>query len=269
MQSFPNEPSDPQPDWVRLLPREAFQEIMLTLRSALPPPAVDDPLVWARRDRAAMAGVAALLPVTAAEGRLAAQFVAADAWAMDCLRLAVERRREFEVARKCRAQAMSLMRESKSALRVLLRMQAARRAVEADEAASGQAAWAEHAAVGMMAAALDGGVDAGRVPLSPASAPQDVDGRHKAGHDGRGSDGAGSHGEASHGEAPHGGASDGGESCGSEAEGGRLERRGHEAGGIRQVSPHGTSIQDSRRETVAGFRPPPALGVARNAAGGT
>ncbi len=150
-------PADPQPDWGRLLPREAFQEIILTLRSALPPPPSDDPADLARRDRAAMAAVAALLPANGAEGRLAAQFVAADAWAMDCLLLAGERRREFEVSRKCRAQAMSLMREAKSALRVLLRLQAERAKMEADETAAGRAAWVEHGAVRMMDEALGAG----------------------------------------------------------------------------------------------------------------
>ena len=138
-------------DPARDLPREAFLEIMRILRGALPPPADSsaDPM---RRDRAAMAAVAALGPVNAAEGRLAAQFVAADAWAMDCLRLAGERRLETTIANKCRAQAMSLMREAKSSLRLLAKMQAARQAL--NEAASERAAWVEHATAGMMAEAL-------------------------------------------------------------------------------------------------------------------
>ncbi len=192
MDPLQNSPADPQPDLAHLLPREAFHEIILILRAALPPPVSDDPADEVRRDRAAMAAVAALQPANGAEGRLAAQFVAADAWAMDCLLLAGERKREFEVARKCRAQAMSLMREGKSALRVLLRMQAARRAVEGDEEAAGRAAWAEHAAVAMMAEALavaPAVPDAGRVGEAPSSdlrarASQGVDGRHKAGHGG-------------------------------------------------------------------------------------
>ncbi len=160
METMHDYPAGPDADPSLLLPREAFQQIVLTLRGALPPPLSDDPAAEIRRDRAAMAAVAALLPVNAAEGRLAAQFVAADAWAMDCLRLAVERKREFEVARKCRAQAMSMMREGKSALRVLLRMQAVRARLEADEEAAGRAAWVEHAAMGMMEPALGGGADA-------------------------------------------------------------------------------------------------------------
>ena len=107
MDPLPNAPDDPQPDWARLLPREAFHEIVLILRAALPPPLIDDPAEWARRDNAAMATVASLQPANAAEGRLAAQFVAADAYAMDCLRLAQLRRREPDIARKCAAQAAS------------------------------------------------------------------------------------------------------------------------------------------------------------------
>ncbi len=163
MNHIPNQQADRETDWARRLPREAFQEILLILRGALPPPLTNDPAAEIRRDRAAMAAVAALLPENAAEGRLAAQFVAADAWAMDCLRLAVSGECEFEVARKCRAQAMSLMREGKSALRVLLRMQAVRRKIEGDEEAAGRAAWVEHAAARMMAEGLDGAL--------PASAP--------------------------------------------------------------------------------------------------
>ena len=165
MDPLHDEPANPQPDWARLLPRDAFAEIILILRAALPPPVSDDPADLARRDRAAMAAVAALQPANGAEGRLAAQFVAADAWAMDCLRLAAERRREFDIARKCKAQAMSLMREAKSALRLLLRLQAARQAVEGNEAAANRAAWAEHAAVEAMAEALRA------TPAAPEPAP--------------------------------------------------------------------------------------------------
>ncbi len=153
-------PADPQPNWAHSLPREAFHEIILTLRGALPRPELGDPLDARRRDRAAMAAVGSLLPANAAEGRLAAQFVAADAWALDCLRLANERRLEFNVARQCRAQASSLMRESRSALRLLLRLQAVRQKIEADDAAANRAEWVEHAALGMMEAALSGASDA-------------------------------------------------------------------------------------------------------------
>ena len=163
MDPLSDAPADPQPDWASLLPREAFHQIILILRAALPPPLIDDPVDWARRDNAAMAAVASLAPANAAEGRLAAQFVAADSYAMDCLRLAQLRRCEPDVARKCAAQAASMMRESKSALRVLLRLQAARQKLAGDPAEMDRAAWAEHGAAAMMQQALAG------APAAPAS----------------------------------------------------------------------------------------------------
>ena len=77
-------------DAVHRLPRDVYLEIMRILRVALPCPLRDEETEedLARRNRAAMAAVARLRPQSPAEGRLAAQFVAADAWAMDCLRLA-------------------------------------------------------------------------------------------------------------------------------------------------------------------------------------
>ena len=71
---------DPLPDFAQQLPREAFFEILWMLRRTLPPPLSDDPVEVERRDRAAMATVTSLLPVTVAEGRLAAQFACTDAW---------------------------------------------------------------------------------------------------------------------------------------------------------------------------------------------
>jgi hypothetical protein len=147
--------ADPQPEFAHLLTRDAFHQTMLILRGSLPPPILDEPANWARRDRAAMAAVAALLPINAAEGGLAAEYVAACAWVMDCLQLAGEHKREPDVALKCRAQAISLMRESKGSLRALQKQEALRQATDKDENAAGLAAWIEHAAMTMMAAALE------------------------------------------------------------------------------------------------------------------
>ena len=158
---------DVKPDWAMVLPPLVFGAVMLGLRAALPPPEVDEPGEWLARDQVAMAAVGSLAPATAAEARLAAQFVAADAYAMDCLRLAQLFRSEPDVARKCAAQAMAMMRESKSALRALLRLQAIRRAVAGDPAAVRQADWVEHAAVNLMAEALAAAVRI--VPLPSAA----------------------------------------------------------------------------------------------------
>lgn len=62
---------------------------------------------------------AGLPPESGAEAWLTAQFVAADAWTMDSLRLSQVHRKEPDLMRKC------LMREGKATLRALQRMQAA------------------------------------------------------------------------------------------------------------------------------------------------
>ncbi len=145
---------DVKTDWAMVLPPQVFGAVILVLRAVLPPPVVDEPGEWLARDQVAMAAVASLAPATAAEGRLAAQFVAADAYGMDCLRLAQLFRLEPDVARRCAAQAMAMMRQSQGAMRMLLRLQAVRRAVAADPVAVRQADWVEHAAVNLMAEAL-------------------------------------------------------------------------------------------------------------------
>ena len=191
MEKIQNSPADPQPDWAQLLPREAFREVIRVLRGCMPLPDADGPEAWGRQDRAAMAAVAALRPENAAEGQLAAQFVLAEAWAADCLRLAGERRRETGIALKCKAQALSFMREAKSAWRLLLKAQAERRALEKDAEALGRAEWAEHAALGMMAeglAAEEAGDEVGVgevVPVAPHPGPP---------HEGEGEEGVGGFG---------------------------------------------------------------------------
>ena len=154
MENFQDFSADAPSDWAQALPREVFREVIRVLRGSMPLPETDAAEEWGRQDRAAMAAVAALRPENAAEGQLAAQFVLAEAWAADCLRLAGERRRETGIALKCKAQALSFMREAKSAWRLLLKAQAERRALEKDAEALGRAEWAEHAALGMMAEGL-------------------------------------------------------------------------------------------------------------------
>ena len=194
METFQNSSADPQPDWAVLLPREAFREVIRVLRGSMPLPDTDGPEEWGRQDRAAMAAVAALRPENAAEGQLAAQFVLAEAWAADCLRLAGERRRETGVSLKCKAQALSFMREAKSAWRLLLKAQGERMALEKDAEAASRAAWAEHAALGMMAeglAAEEAGDEAGGVaqvvPVAPHPGPP---------HEGEGEEAVGAAGMA-------------------------------------------------------------------------
>jgi hypothetical protein len=180
MKTLHSQTADP----FRALPREVFSQVILVLRAALPRPLMETPAEAAKRDRAALAAVATLLPENAVEGRLAAQFVAADAWAMDCLQLAQERQREPRIAERCRAQAMGMMREAKRALKALEKAQAARRALAKDAAAAERAAWVEHAAVTMMADALESeaaGEDAGTVGNAAPAHPTAAAGGRKFG----------------------------------------------------------------------------------------
>ena len=87
---------------------------------------------------------------------LGAEFVAAHAQAMDALRLARDPGMAVALVLKCSAQAASMMRQAQSAMRLLLRMQAARQKIEADSVATDRAAWTEHCAAGLMAQALPG-----------------------------------------------------------------------------------------------------------------
>ena len=148
-----------RPDWALLLPWEAFAEIMVMLRAGLPAPVGAAAGDRVRRDRAAMAAVGALAPATAAEGRLAAQFVMGVAWAADCLREAAERWRETDTAHRWRAQALGFAREARSALGLLLRLRGLR--VAADGVAAGRDERVEHAVVSMMAEVLGPSVAAG------------------------------------------------------------------------------------------------------------
>ena len=75
---------------------------------------------------------------------------------MDALRLARDPGMAVVLVLKCSAQAASMMRQAQSAMRLLLRMQAARQKIEADSAATDRAAWTEHCAAGLMAQALPG-----------------------------------------------------------------------------------------------------------------
>ena len=153
------------PDLTLQLPRDVYYQIVHTLRAGLPPPATDSEENLVRRDNAAIAEVASLLPANAEEVALAAQFVAANAQALDCLRLAREHAADPSRVLKCTAQSASMMRQARGARALLLRVQAVRQKREADGAATDKAAWIEYCAVGLMADAL------GRNPPAPIAEP--------------------------------------------------------------------------------------------------
>ena len=148
---FANAPPDNLHD---RLPADAYYHLARTLCLTLPPPPSDHPEHLLQRNHAAIARVAALVPANAAEADLAALFVIASEQCKDCLRLAELPATTPEMAAKCRAQGLSMMREAKSALRLLLKMQEVRGKREANGATCNSAAWTEHCAIGLLGEAL-------------------------------------------------------------------------------------------------------------------
>ena len=116
----------PSPDPAPSECPSAYRQVAHYLLASLPPPPDDTPEALSLRDQAARAALEALRPNDALEAMLAAQFVAACFQALDCLRLANSPDSEVAANLKCKAQAVSMMRQSQAALRALDRMQAAR-----------------------------------------------------------------------------------------------------------------------------------------------
>ncbi len=136
------------------------------LCATLPPPVIDTAEKREIRNLSAMAAVAALRPADAFEARLAAGAVACNACAMDCLRLAAQHRDDLAKTLRCRAQAGAMMRQEKRALRVLAKMQAARKAAAVPAPAAGADQGPQQAAP------LPEQTRAARDPAPPAPAPQ-------------------------------------------------------------------------------------------------
>ncbi len=146
--------SEPQqPDLTLQVTRDAYYQVIHTLRAALRPVS-DTQEDLDRRGNAAIAQVACLLPANADEANLAAQYVAANAQAMECLRLARQYYGDPNFVLKCGAQAASMMRQARATRSLLERVQAARQELAADSAGADLAASTEHCALGLMADAL-------------------------------------------------------------------------------------------------------------------
>jgi hypothetical protein len=164
------DPTSPTPaDAALALPRATYYQAVHTLRLGLPPPITDSPEDRIRRDCAAIAHVASMLPATPDEAHLAAQYVAAGACALDCLRLARAHEDDPPFMLKHLAQSAAMMREAKSWRLTLLRAQAVREKRDADEAA--REAAAETRALGLMAEALAHGPPRAAPAPVPEAAP--------------------------------------------------------------------------------------------------
>jgi len=127
-------------DLLRQLPRDACHMVMHTLRGALPPVS-ETPEDIARRDRDAIARVACLLPVNADEAHLAAEYVAAGAQAMDCIRLARRHGDDISRAMRCTAQAAAMLRQARAMRALLMRVQAERQKRETQSGGLDSSNW--------------------------------------------------------------------------------------------------------------------------------
>src|SRR5579883_1226724 len=157
--------TDPNP--ADILPKAIYYQIVHTLRGLLPAPVTDTPEDEARRDLALIARIAALLPATPEEADLAAQYVAASAWALDCLRLARTLPEDSALYRRCTAQSVSMMRQARGWRSALKQAQTERREREKETAERDAATATEQRALALAADAL---VQA--PPTTPAPAEQ-------------------------------------------------------------------------------------------------
>jgi len=119
---------------------------MHTLTTLLPPPLDDTQEALRTRNHAAIAKVAALLPVNANEADLAAQCIAARAQAEEMLRLLRQHAGDIEMVMRLNAQYGSMVRTSLSVHGRLMRVQAARQKREAIDGAATEDAWTAHVA---------------------------------------------------------------------------------------------------------------------------
>src|ERR1700742_4897495 len=158
------ETSSPPPQTIDLSIGLHYQ-LVYTLTDLLPPPLDDTPEALHARNHAAIAKVAALLPVDANEIDLAAQCIAARAQAEDVLRLLRQNEHDIGLVIRLNAQYASMVRTSLSVQGRLMRVQAVRQKREAIDAAANEDAWALHVAERSMLRVVNPGA------RSPEAAP--------------------------------------------------------------------------------------------------
>jgi hypothetical protein len=158
-----------------------YYQLVYTLTDLLPPPLDDSPEALLARNHAAIAKVAALLPVNANEADLAAQCVAARAQAEEMLRLLRQHAGDIGLVLRLNAQYGSMVRTSLSVLGRLMRVQAVRQKREAIDGAVSEDAWTLHVAERSMLGVVDpdvGPVEAAWPGATRVEAPAaDVDQR--------------------------------------------------------------------------------------------
>jgi hypothetical protein len=123
------------------LPAAVSREILSNLHLRLPPlPAGAGAEARADRVAAAWAVIVALAPRDAFQAALAEQFALADAHARAAMADATAADPNRDTVRRCRAQAVSLLRQSQQAFRVLLKARAESAAARQDRQAAPEAA---------------------------------------------------------------------------------------------------------------------------------
>ena len=138
--------TSPQPRPAAGLATQLYYQLVYTLTDLLPPPPDGTPEGLRARNHAAIAKVAALLPVNANEIDLAAQCIAARAQAEEMLRLIRQNAGDIGLVIRLNAQYGSMVRTSLSVQGRLMRVQAVRQKREATEGAASQDAWTQHVA---------------------------------------------------------------------------------------------------------------------------
>jgi len=128
------------------LSQPMYYQLVYTLTGLLPPPLDDSPEALRARNYAAIAKVAALMPVGANEIDLAAHCIAARAQAEEMLRQVRENADDIELVLRLNAQYGSMVRTSLSVQGRLMRVQALRQKRKAIEGAANQDAWTQHIA---------------------------------------------------------------------------------------------------------------------------
>src|SRR5476651_2380906 len=160
--------SPPHPD--PNLCTRLYYQLVYTLTGLLRPPLDDTQEALCTRNHAAIAKVAALLPVNANEADLAAQCIAARAQAEDVLRLLRQHAGDIGLVMRLNAQYGSMVRTSLSVHARLMRVQALRQKREAMDGAANADARALHVAERSMLGVVD--PDAGPQQAAwPGTAP--------------------------------------------------------------------------------------------------
>jgi hypothetical protein len=156
------------------LSTQLYLQLVYTLTDLLPPPLDGSPGALRARNHAAIAKVAAMLPVNANEADLAAQSIAARAQAEDIMRLLRANAHNVALVMRLNAQYASMVRTSLSVHARLMRVQAVRQKREATEGAANQDAWTQHVVEQSMLKVVDPDIErlkAARPQAPPAEAP--------------------------------------------------------------------------------------------------